>query len=374
MAELDDPFFKNLIIDFGVESAAEYQGLSDRLQIERGTIENMKKRIAIWKQQYLVVISNIKEGVGIDDSKVSKNLEIRNLSVGSPEYMRAYRYACEYESKLEDMEPESYEAQTIVLLWALYKGNRLDYCRNAIVEDALLFYPECCIPCTMHGEGRIGEGMLSRLQQETYNMWNSTVGQKAALAKMQEIAVLYNSALGGAYTESSYASFDPKLMSYELKIDVKANKVEPFKISCVRQRKIMAIWEKIVNCCFDSVDDGVPRVWLSEHVVHTERKEKLIEIGKLFIAIRDGLRGDDDLSDAAIDVLQVNMDNFCELHGLLYGVGVEQNYVHLWESGDMIFPVRRYRNIHRHNTTCMEATVGYVRGYLLRRTNREGVK
>lgn len=149
------------------------------------------------------------------------------------------------------------------------------------------------------------------------------------------MSLIINASLEGV-DESKFGTFDPLTLTYQIKVEARNSKVDPFQISCMRLRKVFKNWEAIVSCCFNEISDSVANV----------RRDNFLKIGEMYIEIRDKLRGDDDMTDEQIDLLQLDMDAYCELHSEMFGVGTEQNYTHLWESGDIRFHLRRLGNIH----------------------------
>jgi hypothetical protein len=206
---------------------------------------------------------------------------------------------------------------------------------------------------------RIGEAIFNKLQQETYVLW-TTESKKVAQKKMEELSLIINAALENI-PDTTYGSFDTNSMSYEVKVDSSSNKVESFKLSGVRQRKVFNIRDQIIDCCFP-VNLAAAK----------DRRESYIKLCDKFVSIRDALRRDDDFTDDEISMLQIEMDRFCLLFIQMFGTAAETNYIHLLESGDLIYYLKRFRNLHRHNTTCIEATVAYLRGFLLRKTQHWG--
>ena len=343
----------------------DLKSFSDRLGLEYSGLdkEKIKKNIINFKESVYLTIEDIKtNSTRAKLDNILLNLRIRNLSYPSENYEAAYHEAKVYYPELAEYSVDHPDAMKCVLLWAIYVGNRLAYCRDADRSDAMVLYPECCIPCTLHNECRIGEAIFNRLQQETYTN-HLLVRKKDAIDKMKELSALINASLEGV-PETSFGNFDSKLMTYEIKTDVQANKVNPFKLSCVRQRKVYGIWDHIIDSCF-------PANYVSNDKIRNERKLDYLELGHLFISIRDTLRGDEDFSEEEINALQLKMDNFCEKYTSMFGAEIT-NYIHLWQSGDLLYYLRRYKNIHRHNTTCMEAIVGYLRTFLFRKTQNNG--
>jgi hypothetical protein len=364
---MKDSFYLDLMVSFpsSNDKIDDLKSFSDRLGLDYSGLdkEKIKKNIINYKDSVYLTIEDIKtNNIRATLQNIDQNLTIRNLSYPSENYEIAYNEAKVLCPELDQYSPDTLEAKKYVLLWAIYMGNRLAYCREAERTDAMVLYPECCIPCTLHGECRIGEAIFNKLQQDTYNK-HLQVRKKDALEKMKELSVVINAALEGI-PETSFGNFDSKLMTYEIKTDVSSNKVSPFKLSCVRQRKVYGVWDHVVECCF-------PADFVDGDILRLERKQDYLELGHMFNFIRDSLRKDDDFTDEEINSLQLKMDTFCDKYTTMFGLEIT-NYIHLWQSGDLCFYLKRYGNIHRHNTTCMEAIVGYLRSFLFRRTQNNG--
>ena len=357
-----DPFFFDLIVTFprSNDNHEAHVRCATKLGLDGSqSTKNIKSDITAYRESTYLTISDLNDNtVRATDANIIANLTIRNLIPLSAEYLRALDLASEDIPELLVYDNTSPIAFRAVLLWAIYMGNRLEYCVSTNSKDAVVNYPELCIPCTLHQEMRIGEAIFNKVQQETYTIWQKE-SKKIALQKMVELSKIINAALENM-PDACYRSFDTNSMSYEVKVDA-SNKVEAFKLSGIRQRKVLNHRRQIIDCCFPD-----------NHAAAQDRRASYTDLMDTFVSIRDKLRKDDDFTDEEIVLLQIEMDKFCTLFTTMFGTAAETNYIHLLESGDLTYYLKKYRNLHRHNTTCIEATVAYLRGFLLRKTQHWG--
>lgn len=130
---------------------------------------NHRTFIEQWKHEvYLTVERFHDETFDVSPVIVMKNLAARALAEGSGSRYEDYQTNSNFNMAVheaticDESVPRlgTYDQQLAVLKWATYISNRIEYAQKQTeleMEDAIFKDNGMCIPCTLHGENRIGK-------------------------------------------------------------------------------------------------------------------------------------------------------------------------------------------------------------------------
>lgn len=210
----------------------------------------------------------------------------------------------------------------------------------------------------------LGSNIISKLIAESYSL-ASKISSKDSRVKVTSINHFINKAFSGCSSSEPNNEGDGEIdeeitseCSYEIKIE--NNKPADFKVSNARMRKVAVCYEELIDVCFKDIN---PAIRVSDMSMDG-RKQDYMDLFRLFIETAAMLRIDDDFSDHEINEIQLSMDKFFRLYINMFGRTSITNYIHLWGSGDLRYYLNKYRNLHRHSTTSLECTVGFMRRYV----------
>jgi hypothetical protein len=103
-----------------------------------------------------------------------------------------------------------------------------------------------------------------------------------------------------------------------------------------------------------------------------DRKTNYQLLFRIWDRIVSILRNPNDFSDEDITQYQLLADEFTALYIKMFGTEKITNYIHMLHSGHVAEFLEVYRNIARFATISVESTVGQVRCFVHRRTNKNG--
>jgi len=138
--------------------------------------------------------------------------------------------------------------------------------------------------------------------------------------------------------------------------------VEHFKISCVRQRKVLEIIDAIINVIFE--DRKSPADLL--------RKANYIQLFKLFEKVKAHWRQSTIFTAVQLDQLLNDHDAFGELYVQMFGAAAVTNYVQDIISGTMHYFAKEYGNLYWWSNISFEGFMGTVRSNVHRRSQNGG--
>lgn len=199
--------------------------------------------------------------------------------------------------------------------------------------------------------------------------------------------------LGADNMSSSYSTFRLQ--------PVKEGSAICFKISCVRQQKLMKYSDQLIRIAFGRDGDDPPPLELpslpskrtaaamkkyekakedaqkaydekvAKAATARNKQNNFVSLFNQYKQLMSTLRVYSDFSDAEIDDVQLQMDAFTRTYREMFGEQLT-NYLHDMQSGHMTYFLRKYKNLYRFANIGFEALMGHVRSFYERGTQKGG--
>jgi len=243
--------------------------------------------------------------------------------------------------------PGEFEKRKLILLFAKFIGNRIEYCNVTRDRARIVTRIEMMIPCGLHNNIRIPANLLTNLRRQINERRDLTAVQKKLLGeKLEEII---NKSIGsGTSANFTYT--------------VKGGMLQVVSLSCVKLIQVMDNWAALVDVVFAGLDDPDD----------IELKLKWCDVGERFVDCMLLLNYKYDLVTAAeISRFQLCMDIFCSCYRDLLGRNAETNYIQNMSAGVFKYFVNSYGSIYAYNNTAMEACAGREQDFFQKATQHD---
>jgi hypothetical protein len=224
--------------------------------------------------------------------------------------------------------------------------------------NAIIKHYHDMVFCTTHTEDRVGKTLVQLLLQSTLDNKDLTAAEKTE--KLKWVEEFLNTKVLRHVDEGDNV--------FNLKIKVEDKKVGRLALWNTATRKVL----KEIN---DVIDYLIPEPAADAEPVHAKYvKANQVKLFSLWSDIVEGMRSDEDFSDAEIDSWQLLVDEWGRLFLALYGWRAAGDYTSALIEGRFRDQLYRHRNLHRHCQQAWEALNKLVSKFLHTQTNRGGNK
>jgi hypothetical protein len=246
-----------------------------------------------------------------------------------------------------DALPSVFEKRKLILLFAKFIGNRIEYCNIERERTPIITRIEMLIPCGLHNNIRIPSNLLTNLRKEINKRNDLTAVQKKALGEKLEQTI--NESIGsGTNTNFNYT--------------YKGSLLQVVSLSGVKLVQVMDNWAALVEVVFADLDDPVS----------IEQKLKWCDLGHRFVDCMYLLNYKYDMTtEQEISRFQLCIDLFCSCYRDLLGTNSESNYIQNMSAGVFSYFMSAYGSIYAYNNTAMEACAGREQDFFQKGTQHD---
>ena len=236
--------------------------------------------------------------------------------------------------------PNNFERRKLILLFAKFIGNRLEYCNVKRDRTRVVTRIEMLIPCGIHNNIRIPSTLLTYLRKEVDNRKDLLAPQKMLFGQKLEESI--NASIGSGNS----ASFN---------FTIEKSRVQVVSLTGVKLFQVMGNWSSLVDVVFAGLDAPADM----------EKRMKWCDLGERFLDIMYLLNFKYDMNSSQIDRFQLCVDLFCSRFRELIGLDKETNYIQNMSAGVFSYFLRQYGSIYAYNNTAMEACAGREQDFII---------
>jgi hypothetical protein len=241
----------------------------------------------------------------------------------------------------------AFEKRKLILLFAKFIGNRIEYCNVERERTPIVTRIEMLIPCGLHNNIRIPSNLLTNLRKEINKREDLTAVQKKALGEKLEQAI--NESIGNG----TNANFN---------YTYKGSLLQVVSLSGKKLVEVMDNWAALVDVVFADLDDPVS----------IEHKLKWFDLGHRFVDCMYLLNYKYDMTtEKEISRFQLCIDLFCSCYRDLLGTNSETNYIQNMSAGVFSYFMSAYGSIYAYNNTAMEACAGREQDFFHKGTQHD---
>jgi len=251
-----------------------------------------------------------------------------------------------------------------IMRFVIVMGDHFEYLEDSNAKELrIMTKMETAMICGLHFELRVGQKLIKCLLEECHRY----LSHDQFKARMQTCDRVFNECFtGGNFISDDLALGE--IMAGDFRISVEQGHPVDFKTSMVKQRKVFARIDVLVEAVFFEL----PYRGETERAQLESRKEAWKAMLKSHEEVMEQVRKKEDFTPAMVDTFQAVADNFGRLYIALLGGEAVTNYVHDLIAGHFRVFLRRYGNIYRFANIGFESYIGVIRSYALRRTQRGG--
>ena len=242
--------------------------------------------------------------------------------------------------------PSEFERRKLILLFAAFLGNRIEYCNIKRDRDPIVTRIEMMIPCGLHNNIRIPSNLLTHLRKEVNARQDFGLAQKKLLGEKLEETI---SKSIGSGTSANF------------KYAYKGSMLQAVSLSQVKLTQVMDNWASLVNVVFVDLNDDAS----------IARKLKWSDLGERFVDCMLLLNYKWDMTPTDVIRFQLCCDLFCSLYRELLGDNSETKYIHNMSSGVFRYFANSYGSIYAYNNTAMEAIAGREQDFFQKGTQHD---
>jgi hypothetical protein len=243
--------------------------------------------------------------------------------------------------------PDAFEKRKLILLFAKFIGNRIEYCNVERDRDPLVTLIEMLVPCGLHNNLRIPSSLLTYLRKEVNERIDLSVLQKKVLGERLEQVI--NQSIGSG----NNANF-----SYT----ITGSRVQVVSLTGVKLIQVMDNWAALAGVVFGGLNSP-------EDI---ERQSKWCDLGERFVDCMLLLNYKFDMTtEDEFNRFQLCVDLFCTCFRDLIGIDKETNYIQNMSAGVFKFFLRKYGSIYAYNNTAMEACAGREQDFFQKGTQHD---
>ena len=243
--------------------------------------------------------------------------------------------------------PDAFEKRKLILLFAKFIGNRIEYCNVERDRDPLVTLIEMLVPCGLHNNLRIPSSLLTYLRKEVNERTDLSVLQKKVLGERLEQVI--NQSIGSG----NNANF-----SYT----ITGSRVQVVSLTGVKLIQVMDNWAALAGVVFGGLNSP-------EDI---ERQSKWCDLGERFVDCMLLLNYKFDMTtEDEFNRFQLCVDLFCTCFRDLIGIDKETNYIQNMSAGVFKFFLRKYGSIYAYNNTAMEACAGREQDFFQKGTQHD---
>ena len=243
--------------------------------------------------------------------------------------------------------PDVFEKRKLILLFAKFIGNRIEYCNVERDRDPIVTRIEMMIPCGLHNNLRIPSSLLTYLRKEVNERNDYTVLQKKVLGERLEEVI--NQSIGSG-TNANFS------------FTITGSRVQVVSLSGVKLIQVMDNWAALVGVVFGGLNSPEDM----------ERQSKWCDLGERFVDCMLLLNYKFDMTtEAEFNRFQLCVDLFCSCFRDLIGIDKETNYIQNMSAGVFKFFLREYGSIYAYNNTAMEACAGREQNFFHKGTQHD---
>jgi hypothetical protein len=291
-----------------------------------------------------------KEGELCDYEKLAINEKLHGYSYSEVSRQRLLTIAVElkYTDLAESCAAATtvYEERKLLLLFAKFLGNRMEYCSQPRPHGAIVNRIEMILPCGMHCVIRVDSTLLTNGCKQIDSRTDITQVQKKLLQERLEEAI--NQSIGSGTSAAFRFTF-------------KGDMIQTVSLSAVKLVQVMDNWAALVDIIFADLTEPADLAL----------KAKWRDMGERFVDCMLLMNYKFDMGPVEVKRFQLCMDLFTRLFRELIGQKAETNYVQNMSAGVFRYFAAEYGSIYAYNNTAMEACAGSGQNYFQHGTQHD---